>query len=77
MVSKLLGHKNLKTMQINSKIIDERKVQAVNLLPGISILRNLISSVLASKIIYLSTVSLLYLSVLRNLVNKSKLTCKM
>lgn len=32
-VSKLLGHKNLKTTQIYAKVIDRRKVEAVNQLP--------------------------------------------
>ncbi len=32
-VSKLLGHRNLKTTQIYAKVIDRRKVEAVNQLP--------------------------------------------
>ena len=34
-VSKLLGHKDIKTTQIYAKIIDEKKRQAVNSIPQI------------------------------------------
>jgi integrase len=37
-VSKLLGHRDLKTTQVYAKIIDEKKRQAVNRIPGISTL---------------------------------------
>ena len=36
-VSKLLGHKNVKTTQIYAKIIDKKKREAVNKLPQIKI----------------------------------------
>lgn len=36
-ISKLLGHKNLKTTQIYTKIIDEKKQEAVNKIPNISL----------------------------------------
>ena len=32
-VSKLLGHTNIATTQIYAKIVDEKKVKAVNLIP--------------------------------------------
>jgi len=31
--SKLLGHKNLATTQVYAKVVDEKKRQAVNMLP--------------------------------------------
>ena len=34
-VSKLLGHTNVKTTEIYAKIIDQKKVEAVNTLDGI------------------------------------------
>ena len=36
-LSKLLGHEHLKTTQIYAKIIDEKKREAVNKIPSISI----------------------------------------
>jgi len=36
-VSKLLGHKEIKTTQVYAKIIDEKKREAVNLLPEIEL----------------------------------------
>ena len=36
-VSKLLGHKHIKTTQIYAKIIDKKKREAVNKLPQIKI----------------------------------------
>jgi site-specific recombinase XerD len=36
-VSKLMGHKNIKTTQIYAKVIDQRKVDAVYLFPKLSI----------------------------------------
>lgn len=35
-VSKLLGHKHLKTTQVYSKIIDEKKIEAINRIPEIT-----------------------------------------
>lgn len=34
-ISKLLGHANVKTTQIYTKIVDENKRRAVNLIPKI------------------------------------------
>jgi integrase len=36
-VSKLLGHKDIKTTQIYAKVIDQRKVDAINLFPTLTI----------------------------------------
>ena len=36
-LSKLLGHSELKTTQVYAKIIDEKKREAVNKIPNISI----------------------------------------
>lgn len=36
-VSKLLGHKELKTTQIYAKIINEKKIEAANIIPNINI----------------------------------------
>jgi site-specific recombinase XerD len=36
-LSKLLGHSELKTTQIYSKIVDEKKREAVNKIPDINI----------------------------------------
>ncbi len=36
-VSKLLGHKNISTTQIYSKVIDQKKIEAVNKIPEIKI----------------------------------------
>ena len=34
-VSKLLGHTNINTTQVYAKIVDQKKVEAVNLIPEI------------------------------------------
>ncbi len=39
-VSKLLGHKNLKTTEIYAKIVDEKKLEAVNAIPSLNIPRH-------------------------------------
>ena len=36
-VSKLLGHKEIKTTQVYARIIDEKKKEAVNKIPSIKI----------------------------------------
>jgi site-specific recombinase XerD len=36
-VSKLLGHKELKTTQVYAKIMDEKKKEAMNKMPDINI----------------------------------------
>jgi site-specific recombinase XerD len=35
-VSKLLGHKELKTTQIYAKVLDKKKQEAINLIPDIN-----------------------------------------
>jgi site-specific recombinase XerD len=36
-LSKLLGHRELKTTQVYGKIIDEKKIQATNVIPDLEL----------------------------------------